>query len=963
MEEFKTFLEPYQVPKGDSFTHTTKSTGSLPNGWNSASYFIAKEHAENFLTYYCNMIHSGGVSTITERPGPFGPLRVDFDFKSSLDEVGSDRQYNTEILKRIVKIYQEEIRELIDPECFNESMLWCIVLEKGKPRVEEGNLKDGFHLHFPHFVCDGWIQDFHLRDKVTSRMQSEKIWEGKSFKTPVSDFIDKNMARKQWMMYGSMNYKNNKSTPYIYNRWEKIPDKEKYGHAFNENLEEVSMHSIFEIEMEGRKNPVKYYLPRLMSIRGFKEGTTLKDEYCKRANKASKTKKRRPITKRRNVETVMEDIKTIKDGEIMSMISDDRADDYQQWRYVGWVLYNIGQGHEETLNMWIEFSRRSPKFVEGECEDMWSTFDMKDKTLSTLLYMAKRDSPNEYKKWKDTNVRHLLWKSLYEPKPTEYDIAMVVSKMFGEKFICVDAKKNQWYYFEDHRWREMDSGVQLRKLFVRDVIAQYCNLLNEINDEIKTLEFNFGMSEKDSSEAVEFKADIKKAELKKKSCRGIITALKSTTFHRKLIEMCQIEMHDPLFHKKKDENRYLMGCENGVLDLENLVFRDGIPDDYITMTTGRYYRDFHPDDEEVKELEENIRKVYTNKNRREYFYDFFANGMKGGNCGKEWLIGMGPSDGAKSSMFSLIELTFGSGNLGYTGKFGRENFVQATGRNSSSGPRPELARVRGKRFMGGQEIAKNERINLGFIKEMTGNDSFFARTLQEKGDEIRPQFSLITQLNVLPEIPGDDEAFWTRIRILDHNSKFVIPDKLCKNSCGCGKENCVYNVPDSLEEQFEKRRFHADEDFVDKMPDYADVLLWKLFDRYKEIVKTGKKVRRPREVMVSTNMHRAQNDVFKRFIDERIKKEEDEEKAKTTYITHTDIYTDFGDWYKTEYPSYKKDNIGKSTLKHELAKRLGNVEESKKELYGLNKRGRWQGYKFTDDEEIDDKDDKSFLGK
>jgi phage/plasmid-associated DNA primase len=395
-----------------------------------------------------------------------------------------------------------------------------------------------------------------------------------------------------------------------------------------------------------------------------------------------------------------------------------------------------------------------------------------------------------------------------------------------------------------------------------------------------------------------------------------------------------------------NENRELMACENGVIDLKALTFRDGRPDDYITYSTGRHFRHYHPDDEEVRQFDENLRKVYPNPHRRQYFTDFFAQTLRGGNRGKKWLIATGPSDGAKSSMFRMLELAFGGGSIGYFGKFSREVFVQSTGKNSSSGPRPELTRIRGKRLMGVQEFNKDERPNIGFIKEMTGGvDSIWARGLYEKdANEINPQFTLIAQCNEAPDIPQHDEALWGRISILDHESKFVLPDKL--------KD---FPVPEDPEEQFLVKRFHADPEFEDRMEDLADVLLWRLFERFKEMKMNNISLRKPKEVIISTDLYKDRNDIFLKFKEDRIEIEKNREEAKKCFLRHAEVFSEFNEWYKDEYPGYSKEKIGKSRLKNELIKRLGMIHEEGKDLYGYGKQARWWGYKFIIEEDEKDK--------
>nr|QBK86352.1 MAG: D5-like helicase-primase [Marseillevirus LCMAC102] len=938
--QLKAFLERCRIARGEPFTHTTKGTSGTSSRWTPGSYFIEDNYLDNFWTTYCNYIannQNSCHSTVTERPGPYGPLRVDFDFKSSIDD-GHKRKYTKHILKHIVKLYQKELQHIIDPEIFENTMLTCIVLEKPEPRIEEGKLKDGFHLHFPNFICEGWIQDRYLREKVSAKMLEEKVWgENSNFITPLSEFIDKDIARKPWMLYGSMNYKNKHSVPYLYNNWTKSSNK--FGYAFDHNLSDIALDKIFEIDMSNRQKSVKYYLPRFLSIRGFTSATSLTDEIISQKTLTVGRKKRNyQITKKRTKADVMTDLKTIKDWELMSMLSNVRAENYDEWMDVGWTLFNIGQGEDDALAMWIEFSTRSSKFIDGECEKMWETMDLSAKTIASLFAMAKIDSPDDYNDMKKTDYKCKMWSSVKSfPEPNEYDVAFVVSAMYPNRFVCARAKEDIWYEFDDHRWRKIDGHTSMQRLLPSEVCQEYWNLHAEIAIKQKTA---------DDSERV-------KLENQRKVCKKIIDRLKTDIFQKKVIkQLCILkEIHQPLFMQKIDENRKLLGCENGIIDLELGIFRDGRPDDYVTFSTGMYFRKYNPKDKEVKELDDYLLKVYPNEKRRKYFIDFMTSCMEGGNIHKRFLIATGPSDGAKSMTFSLLELVFGKdkrgGIKGYFGKFDRTLMVRSTGSNSSSGPRPELARVRGKRIMGAQEVTKEEKLNIGFIKEATGNDSFFARGLYEKdADEIQPMFTLLMQCNEPPEIPGQDEATWSRVRILDHESKFVKPQDLEE-----------FPVPETFEEQLRIKRFAADNDIRDRLPNLAQVLLWKLFDNFKTYKTQG--LIEPNEVLLSTAKYKMDNDIYSQFIHDRIEKEKDPDKAKTTFIKLAETFSEFGDWYKDNYPSYIKGKIGKNIMKHELNKRLGVITNENKEFYGFGKMSRWWGYKIVQD---DPQDLQSFLG-
>ena len=894
----KRFLESSRVwDRNEPFSHTTRE----PSG----SYYIGDDDIKDFSTLYCNVVRRGGVVTLTEKPSAMGPLRVDFDLKASLD-VGLTRQYTPKILKTIVGMYQELIREIVDEDVFEEKMLWCVVLEKKKPRVEQGTIKDGFHLHFPHFDCEPWIQDEYLRNKVTEKMLETGLWKGTKFLEPVEKFIDTNMARKQWLMYGSA--KSEKAKPYLATRF------------YDENTKTVTADHIFADELIGRNNSASYYLPIFLSIRGCCQVTVLKDEIeQKKSAYTRKVKRVANVTKKRSAEEVMADLKLISDGNIMEMISDERAEDYPQWTDMGWTLFGITQGGPEGLELWEEFSKRSNKYVEGECADLWANMVLKGKTIGSLLHMAKTDSPDQYNKWRTSRIKNMLELSLKEPRPNEWDVAQVIRNMHKDRFVCADAKKDIWFEFSNHRWNLMDDAIPLRHLMATTIVEEY-----------KT--HRSSLSAKASQTAGEGEQG-KNLEIEIKRCTEMISALKSCGFQDKVLRMCKIMFHDSTFLKKIDENKLLFACENGVLDLDAKLFRDGRPDDYCTMSCGLEFRNFSPEDDEVRELNLFFKKVFPHEQRRAYFLDICCSCLEGGNINKTFVVGTGSGDNAKSVVFGMLELVFGE----YSIKFPQELFVVGRG-NSSGGARPELARVRGKRLAVVQEISKTQTLNIAVLKELTGNDSFFARNLFEKGAEIRPMFTLMMQCNEPPKVPGHDDATWNRIRVVDFEAKFVKPKDLKR-----------FPVAATEKEQMVQKRFKADLNFSRRLPDLAPVMLWTLFERFKIYKVRG--IVEPEEVQISTNMYRAMNDVYLQFIHERIDKldyPEDTPETSKCFLGLVELHQEFTAWYSENHSSYAKgDNHTKIVLEHEFNKRFYPAVKIKRTT-------GWYGYKIADDEVLDE---------
>lgn len=934
MEILKTVLEEIRVnkdgKKGEPFTHVMKACPDFLPG----SFYAPKEKENNLLIAVCNAVRNNIKLTIAEKGGPYTPLRVDFDFKSNLEN-GCKRSYTIKDLKCLVKYYQDEIRNVVDIAEFRNEILTCIVLEKEAARIEDGVVKDGFHFHFPNFICEAKIQDIYLRDRVVAKViDNEDLLKIPGLITKREDIIDKNIANKPWMMYGAMNFKSFQTTPYLYNRKQKIVNDpwaslegEEWGHVFDYELNEIPIYDVFADEMVGRKNSVKYYLPMFMSIRGYTETTPIKTEIERKIMMSTMRPKRKGnkiINKNRSDKDVYEDLKIISDGHIMDMLSADRASSYKDWIDVGWILFNISNGKEEGLNLWIEFSQKSPdNYKPGECEDLWETMEVRNKTLGGLLALARKDSPELYNRWKNTNKRSYQYKSVLPAKPNEYDVGMVAVASAGGKFICANPKKDLWYAFEDHRWRRSNDALALKRMLVDDVIQDYYEFLNEMTAEMKD------PTVQDTRRTT--------LELYCKKTLAIIDQLKHVAFQKHVIEMCKLRLTDENFIKKADANRMLVCCENGVLDLEMGIFRDGIPDDYCTLSTGIYYQEYESDDPDVIEFDEYFLKIFPNKNLREYYFDMVTSCLQGGNVNKRIFICTGSSNGGKSLTMRMLEIAFGE----LFGKFPRELFLR--GKGSSSGQaRPELMKADNKRIMSTQEITHMDNFDIGPLKEMTGNDSVSARGLfQEEQRDLIFQFTTIFQCNVPPKVPGHDEATWSRIRLLDFESKFVIESDLH-----------LYPVPETFEEQLKMKRFHADPNLANRIADMAPVLLWKIFHHFSVYRKRG--LKEPKEVMISTDKYKTSNDIYRQFYSEKIDKvplDDEKRDAKKAFITSSALYSEFKDWYRENHPSYARDMIGCSAMKKEMVKIMGQIKDPEKDIYGLGDRNRFWGYEILYDED------------
>ena len=195
---------------------------------------------------------------------------------------------------------------------------------------------------------------------------------------------------------------------------------------------------------------------------------------------------------------------------------------------------------------------------------------------------------------------------------------------------------------------------------------------------------------------------------------------------------------------------------------------------------------------------------------------------------------------------------------------------------------PERARAGGGvRAIWIEEIDEKESIYTGVFKHLSGNDSFVARDLFEKGKdikEIKPMFKMFCISNKVVRFHGGgDKAVWNRVRAIPFESTF------CRESDP---------APDSYEEQLRQKRFPMDMNFGKKIPELVEAFTWVLLEHRKK----PKMMIEPEKVRVATNMYRQQNDIYRQFMEECIA----EDKSKK--LSLVELYQSLKDWFRESLP-------------------------------------------------------------
>ena len=337
----------------------------------------------------------------------------------------------------------------------------------------------------------------------------------------------------------------------------------------------------------------------------------------------------------------------------------------------------------------------------------------------------------------------------------------LVKDLYPGKYIF---SNSEWFGYDllESRWRRGDTS--LRKL-IQNTLPEY--FLNQL---------------KPFQELYDEKED---ENVNKKMLKNAIQSYQ--TFRKKVRDQNEVNscigmgktelLNDSIVF---DDNPDLFGCENGVWDFKEEVFRPYRYDDYITWSC-KY--DFTPVLKGIKYLEQcgcdgplELREVQDDPTGRELrllneFNDvlekifpdtavrrlvlkIFATGISG-RVFEKFNIFHGNGRNGKGVLDEVVEVTIGD----YC--YIADVTILTERKMSSAGPNPEVAKIDLKRLV----IVKEPKVAVPFqnnvVKDITGGGKIKARLCSSNKTEVRLRLTLIAEANGRPpfaETPGQAEA-------------------------------------------------------------------------------------------------------------------------------------------------------------------------------------------------------------
>jgi P4 family phage/plasmid primase-like protien len=807
------------------------------------------------MDIYCEALSTKGVSPLhlTEKPTRCFPILVDLDFRFSTDE-GENRRFDDEFVTDFVTLYAKEIYKILDTETDKDSkqQIEVDILTRSGPYVDKDVLKDGIHIVFKNVHLTGTIQQL-LRRRVLSKLQPILSTHIDGLLNSAEDVLDAHATTNNWQMYGSC--KPGKE-PYLVTRdirlalkngsvdvvYDEVVERE----AANKWSKYVKEFSLRRVNTRSRISPQTEELAIELEREHFlKQKAAIVDQYPHEMS----------LHERNVTQSDIADDETITAATIFSeMLSSERAKSYDSWIRVGWALRNIDH---RLLKAWTAFSQKSSKYVKGECDKFWHHMrrEAGGLTFGSLRRWAQLDNPTAFGEYAADSRREVVMEAL---SGTHNDLAKLVHSMYKDEFVCSELKSNNFYQFKNHKWTRLEQAHAIRNKFSSEVFKEIKNTVSQFTTEIDTVAVT--TREPDANDKTE----------KKDTTKRVLDSLKDCGTKDKILKECAELFYQENFEQTLDEKTHLIGFNNGIFDLNKNQFREGRPEDLVSMCTGIDYEVLENDEVLFEEIDDFFRKVFPNKDMRDYAIGRFANFISGDVSREEFYIFTGSGSNGKSKTIELFEASFG----GYCCKLPTSLLTQK--RAAAGTPSGELHRTKARRFCVLQEPGESERLNVGIMKELSGGDKIQCRPLYGVPVEFKPQFNMVMTCNTLPEVPDNDGGTWRRIKVIEFGSKFVSEPKA-------------------------PNEFEMDPDLNVKFDRWKRPFMIMLIRRY--IADKGKKVVEPLQVSAITQRYREEQDHLAAFVKENF------QKAEGCEISVKDVHVIYKDWCKLNLAKMKPDQM------------------------------------------------------
>lgn len=312
---------------------------------------------------------------------------------------------------------------------------------------------------------------------------------------------------------------------------------------------------------------------------------------------------------------------------------------------------------------------------------------------------------------------------------TDSGNAELIAQMYGSR-LRYDHRRGRWLLWATHYWKP-DSDGEIHRLALEAARERYRRAasIEDLADKTKESAFAIQSENKGRLEA-------------------------AVSLAQNLRPIADTGEH-------WDDNPWLLGCPNGVVDLRTGQLRDGKPTDRITMSTGisfdpnakcprfeRFIAEVFPDPKLRDWIDKALGYSATADVTEQCFFDPYGSGGNGKTVLVE-VVSFVLGDYAHVAPFSMFEAQYDN-------------------------PIPnDLAALDHKRFVTASETKPNSRFNEARLKELAGSGRISARFLYQEPFTFQPVAKIWLSTNHRPHVEDETDGFWRKVRLIPFVVKFT----------------------------------------------------------------------------------------------------------------------------------------------------------------------------------------------
>ena len=211
-----------------------------------------------------------------------------------------------------------------------------------------------------------------------------------------------------------------------------------------------------------------------------------------------------------------------------------------------------------------------------------------------------------------------------------------------------------------------------------------------------------------------------------------------------------------------DADKWLLGCENGVVDLKTGQLRPGKQSDCITMTTGIK---FDPNAKCERWLQFLGEIFNGDESLIDWIWRFAGYSMTGDTSEQIVVLGYGTGSNGKGKFNHALRQAMGD--------YAHDAPFSTFELNAHASNIPnDIAALESRRFVTSSETNDGTRLNEARIKAISGEDPMTARYLHQEFFTFQPACKICLFVNHKPKVEDDSYGFWRRVRLVPFIKQF-----------------------------------------------------------------------------------------------------------------------------------------------------------------------------------------------